>query len=77
MQTSSITIPVYNLGCGGSEALIIERALSHTPGVAHVYVNPATELAYVDYDSALASPEQLQAIINDLGYAAPPLPAAR
>src|SRR5262245_46544483 len=73
MQTQGITIPIYNLGFGGGGSLTIERALRRAPGVAHAHVNPATEMAYVDYDAALVGPTQLRAIIDDMGYGAPPL----
>jgi cation transport ATPase len=72
MQTERVTIPVYNLGCAGGGALTIEQALRRVPGVAHAYVNPATEMAYVDYDSALIDPGRLRATITRAGYGPPP-----
>jgi copper chaperone CopZ len=47
-----LQIPVYGLGCGGAGATAVERELAATDGVLRVYVNPATETAYVDYDPA-------------------------
>lgn len=73
MQTERVTIPVYNLGCGGGGSLTIERALRRAPGVAHAYVNPATEMAYIDYDPALVGPGQLRKVLDDVGYGSPPL----
>jgi cation transport ATPase len=71
MTTQRITLPIYNLGCGGGGSLAIERALTKTPGVAQAYVNPATEMAYVVYDPALANPEQFAAVIERMGYGPP------
>lgn len=76
MQTERVALPVYNLSCAGGGALTIEQALRHVAGVAHVYVNPATEMAYVDYDPALVNLAQLRGVIDDVGYGAPPLLAS-
>jgi hypothetical protein len=48
VPTSRFTIPISGLRFGGSECFTIERALRRVPGVVDVYVNPVTELAYVD-----------------------------
>jgi len=73
MPTQRITLPIYNLGCGGGGSLTIERALTKAPGVAQAYVNPATEMAYVVYDPTLANPAQFDAVIDRLGYGPPPV----
>ena len=71
MERERITLPIYNLGCGGGGALTIERALTRAPGVLQAYVNPLTEMAYVVYDPALASVEHLRGVIDQMGYGAP------
>ena len=71
MKSDRITLPIYNLGCGGGGALAIERALMKSPGVMQVYVNPLTEMAYIVYDPAAATSEQLAAVIERIGYGAP------
>lgn len=76
MHTERVTIPIYNLGCAGGGALTVEQALRRLPGVAHAYVNPATEMAYVDYDSTLVRPDQLRGIIDSVGYGAPAVPTS-
>jgi copper chaperone CopZ len=65
-----IRIPVYDLGCGGSGATTIERELAATHGVQRVYVNPATETAYVDYDPAETDAWVLARAIERAGYRA-------
>jgi hypothetical protein len=72
MPTHRITLPIYNLGCGGGGSLTIERALSKALGVTQAYVNPATEMAYIMYDPALANPEQFAAVIDRMGFGPPP-----
>lgn len=71
MATERVTIPIFNLGCAGGGALTVEQALRRVPGVAHAYVNPATEMAYVDYDPALTGPGPLRVIIARAGYGPP------
>ena len=68
--TRGLRIPVYGLGCGGSGAPTSERELVATDGVLRVYVNPATETAYVDYDQAETDPWTLARAIERAGYQA-------
>ena len=69
------SIPIADLGCGSS-APIIGRELRRAPGVVEVYVNPATDTAYVRYDPALIDPRRLAAIIREAGYRPGPLDPA-
>ena len=66
----ALRIPIYGLGCGGGGATTIERELARQPGVLRVYVNPATETAYVDYDAALTGAARLAQVIEQSGYRA-------
>jgi copper chaperone CopZ len=50
MNVRRVTLEIHGLGCGGGGVLSVERALSHVNGVRRAYVNPATEMAYVEYD---------------------------
>jgi copper chaperone CopZ len=62
-----VTVPIFGLGCGGSGADTAERALERTPGVRHAYVNPATEMAYVEFDACACSAEALKDAIRSAG----------
>lgn len=65
-----LRIPVYDLGCGGAGASTIERRLAATDGVVSVYVNPATETAYIDFDPTETDPSTLARVIEQVGYRA-------
>jgi cation transport ATPase len=77
MTTQRITLPIYNLGCGGGGSLTIERALTKAPGVTQAYVNPATEMAYIVYDPVLVNSDRFADVINCMGYGPPPVAAHR
>lgn len=70
MKTQRITLPISDLSCGGGGALIVERALANVSGVAHVYVNPATEMAYIEYDPALVDTRRLAETVKQAGFGA-------
>lgn len=65
-----LRISVFDLGCGGAGVTTIERQLAATDGVLRVYVNPATETAYIDYDPAETNPWSLARAIEKAGYRA-------
>ncbi len=62
-----VTFPIVGLGCGGGGASTVERVLRQTPGVVRAYVNPATEMVYVEYDAARTDQSALERVINSLG----------
>lgn len=66
-RTEHITIAITGFGCGGGGSLVAERAIARVPGVARVYVNPATEMAYVEYDPQVTKTEQLTAAVEQTG----------
>ncbi len=65
-----LTLAIYELGCGGSGSWIVERALTKAPGVTRVYMNPATEMAYVEYDPLLTGPDHLITAVERAGFRA-------
>lgn len=68
MTNVKVALQISGLSCGGGGALSIERVVKRLPGVAKVYVNPATETAYVDYTPDQVSPEQIARAVRELGY---------
>lgn len=62
-----LTLEINGLTCGGGGALAVERALAHLPGIVRAYVNPLTEMAYVEMDPNVASEEELIATVTELG----------
>ena len=70
MSTVRVTLPIFGLSCGGGGALTVERSLVRTVGVVRAYVNPFTEMAYVEYDPGLVGPGQLLDAIERVGFRA-------
>jgi P-type Cu+ transporter len=70
------SLPVIGLGCQGGGALGLEKALGKLPGVQRVYVNSATEMAYVEYEPETTGLEEIMAAIRSEGYGTAP-PSAR
>jgi hypothetical protein len=50
--------------------LTVERALAKIPGIVHSYVNPATEMAYVEYDPSRTTPRQWIEPVEQVGFRA-------
>ncbi len=68
MDRQQMTLPIEDFGCAGSGAIIVERALAKVPGVIRVYVNAATEMAYVQYDAQYCDSSMLRAAIAHAGF---------
>ncbi|HEX2911011.1 MAG TPA: heavy metal-associated domain-containing protein [Chloroflexia bacterium] len=69
-QKQRVTLPISGLSCGGGGTLIVERALLKVPGVLRAYVNPCTEMAYVEFDPTLCNPYLLMAAVKKAGFKA-------
>ncbi len=67
-SSPQLRIPVYGLGCGGAGATTLERALAAVPGVRSVYVNPATETAYVRSEPGAVDTWTLMRVVHRAGY---------
>ena len=63
-----VTLPIIGLGLGGCGALTVERELRQLVGVSEVYVNPATDHAYLHYESERINAGEIAAKIRELGY---------
>ncbi|MER2511129.1 MAG: heavy metal-associated domain-containing protein [Nitrosomonas ureae] len=57
-----LTVPIQGLACGGGGSLQLEKQIEKLPGVAKVYVNPATREAYVDVSDEFNLDEMLDLI---------------
>lgn len=69
MTTFRAALPVALHACGGGDRIAAERVLLRSAGVQTAYVNPATEMAYVEFDPALTSPQALFEVIKQAGFA--------
>ena len=69
MASARTALPLATLGCGGGDRLTVERILREVPGVLDVLVNPAMEMAYVEYDPAATDPDALFALLKRAGFA--------
>jgi copper chaperone CopZ len=68
MTKHHLVVPIADFGCAASGALILERALERVPGVAYVYVNPATEMAYLDIDPEQCDRATIDRAIATAGF---------
>lgn len=75
MNRTSITLPVEGFGCQGGGALVVERELAHVPGVLRIYVNPETEMVYIQYDADRCAVEELRSAVSRAGFDAGVAPA--
>ena len=66
-----VTIPIFGFACGGGGCLMAERALARVAGVIRVYVNPATQDGLRGFDPVLATPRQLVAALEVVGFRLP------
>ena len=69
MRTQHTTVPLQSMGCASGGRAAIEQALLDIPGVLRAYVNPVTEMAYVEFDPALSDAQVIGAAIRQTGYA--------
>ncbi|MEW5919212.1 MAG: heavy metal-associated domain-containing protein [Gemmatimonadota bacterium] len=60
-------LPIRDLGCADA-APVIERVLRDVPGVTRVYVNPVTEMAYIEYDAERCGEVALRSALRRAGY---------
>lgn len=63
-----LILPIVGLGCGGGGALTVERQIGRLDGVRRVYVNPATEIAYVEIDTTRIARSDVVEAIQRAGF---------
>lgn len=61
-------IPITDLDCAGVDPVDIGRRLRSIEGCLGAYVNPLTEIAYVEYLPAVVQPPAFVAAIESAGY---------
>ncbi len=64
---STDTFPVLEMSCAAC-AMSVESILKSTKGVANATVNFASHTAWVEYDTAVTSPADLQNAVRSIGY---------
>jgi len=62
-----VTLPLADLIRDGGDAVTVERDLGEIPGVVHAYVNPSTEMAYIEYDPERTGVDRLKRAIQSAG----------
>lgn len=65
-QPSRIELPVAGLRCA-VDAPVLSRKLKGVPGVVEAYVNPATEVAYIDILPGAFSLDEAVGVIRRFG----------
>ena len=76
MSLQRSTFPLPTLRCA-AESVAVEHLLRAVRGVAQVFVNPVTEMAYVEYDTDRCDEDSLRAALETAGYAVTPLQRLR
>ena len=72
MQRSRISIPIIGLRRGEGGSVTLEQVLRRLPGIYWVYVNSATETAYVEYMSDDVSLKQIADAVSSAGFGTVP-----
>lgn len=67
MTRRTTTLMLEHAECVSGSALSIEHVIREVSGVYRVYVNPATEAAYVEYDADRCSESDLAHAVAQLG----------
>ena len=66
-RRARVTLPLADLMRGGGDAVTVEQALGEVPGVVHAYVNPSTEMAYIEYDPERTGVDRLKRAVQSAG----------
>lgn len=66
-QVSKASFPVLEMTCAAC-AISVESMLKSVTGVRNAGVNFANQTAWVEYDSTVATPADLQQVVRSIGY---------
>jgi copper chaperone CopZ len=69
MIPARTALPLATPGCSGGGLRTIDRILREVPGVVDVFVDPALEMVYVEYDPDTSDPDALFAVLKRAGLA--------
>jgi len=69
MTSARTALPLATPSCCTPGLRTIDRMLREVRGVVDVLVDPALEMAYVEYDPAATDPEALFAVLRRAGFA--------
>lgn len=72
MKRKTTTVMLDDMGCAAGSAHSIESVLSRVHGVMRAYVNPVTEMAYVEFDADRCTETDLIRAAASLGIRAVP-----
>lgn len=72
---SNLRVPLSRLGCAASTRLAVEARLATLPGVLSVYLNPVSEVLFLQVDPKVFNSAAARAVIEGFG-ARLPVPAA-
>lgn len=72
MKRKTTTVMLDDMGCAGGSAHSIESVLTRVPGVTRAYVNPVTEMAYVEFDADRCTETDIVRAAASLGVRAVP-----
>ena len=68
MTSARTALPLATPSCCTAGLRTIDRMLRELPGVVDVLLDPALEMAYVEYDPAATGPEALFAVLERAGF---------
>ena len=68
MKSQRMILPIQDLSSNDGSVPLVEQTLIQEVGVKHVYVNTVMEMAYIEYDPATTSLDQLVTAVKRAGF---------
>jgi copper chaperone CopZ len=72
MKRKKTTVMLDDMACAAGSAHSIESVLARVPGVLRAYVNPVTEMAYIEFDADRCTETDIVRAAESLGIRAVP-----